>query len=101
MNAIVTTHAPSDSLVTLTSAIMHDGATLLGWNDGAYAIMLFGVLLPAAAVLLLCSASLALSRHKASRIVAIVCLTLGCIALAAFIAMAAYAVIFGTTWAKA
>ena len=95
------TTVPADSLVQMATSIVHDGASLLGMSSGGFTILLFGMLLPAAALLSLCAASLALTRRKASRIVAMISLALGYAALSAFVALGAYAVIYGTNWARA
>lgn len=89
----------SDELLNLSQLIMEDGAQLLGLTAGQFSLLLFGILLPGATIMFLTSASLALTRRKASRIVAMILLTIGCLCLAAFIALSAYAVICGQNWA--
>ena len=92
---------PCDGLADIISAILRNGAELLGLTYGQLAVGLFGVLLPLACIMCLCSASLALTRHKTSRFIAIVCLVLGCLSLLIFLSVLAYIVIFGTSWAHA
>lgn len=88
-----------DNLSEIISRIITDGAQLIGVSDGFFSFLLFGFLLPVACLTFLISASLLLTRNKTGRIVAIVLLCLGCLALLAFLGLSAYAVIFGTHWA--
>lgn len=90
-----------DGLVDIISAVLLNGTELLGLTYGQLAVGLFGVLLPISCIMCLCSASLALTRHKTSRIIAIGCLILGSISLLMFLSVFAYIVIFGTSWAHA
>lgn len=89
-------------LLDLVLRIFNDGGHLIGTSGGQFGCLLFGILLPAAVVALIISASVSLSqRKKGARIAAIIFLCIGVAAIAAFIALAAYAMIFGTTWAHA
>lgn len=71
----------------------------MGMSAGQFSLLLFGILLPGATVMFLISASLALTKRKVSRIVSIILLSIGCLCLATFIALAAYATICGQNWA--
>lgn len=88
-----------DELSNICTLIISDGANLLGVSYGQLSLLMFGILLPSATILFLASAGLALSGKKIARRIAMGLLGIGVIALAAFVALAIYALVFGSTWA--
>ncbi len=90
---------PLDQLLNICSLIIKDGATMLDMSSGQFAILLFG-LLAVSVISFLISASLALTRRKLSRVMSIVMLNIGCVSLVTFISFSAYAVIYGSNWAR-
>lgn len=72
---------------------------MLDISSGQFSILLF-CLLVVSVISFLISASLALTRRKASRVMSIVMLNVGCASLITFVSFTAYAVIYGSNWAR-
>ncbi len=90
-----------DNLAAVCSNIIADGASLCGISHGAMTFILFGLLLPLAVIFMMVSSGLALAGGKLQRRFAIGVYVLGIIAVAAFLALVAYSLICGSTWASA
>lgn len=101
---ILSAHDGASRLLDIVLRIFDDGGALLGMSGPRFGCLLFLILLPAAVVSLLISACISLSQkpeNKKNRIAAIVFLCIGVVAVAAFVGLAAYAMIYGTGWAHA
>lgn len=88
-----------DELYNIISNIIKGGGEIFDISYGQFGLILLGILLPAATLLFLVSASTALTRNRTARVVAIITLGFGCLLLLTFLIMATCAIIFGSSWA--
>lgn len=88
-----------DELCNIFTLVMHDGGTLTGMSYGAFTVLICGILLPAAMIFLIISAASGLGNSKAARLRAIIFLCAGLVCVVIAVALVAYAVIAGPTWA--